>query len=166
MKKHIYMSLIAALLSSLTFGTTACSSSDDASKDMTYPVISDQGIEANPIDCQVYQRGSVIPFHYLFTDDTELGNFNIEIHGNHDHHSHSTSSVECEDEHHEEEHAEPVNPWTFNKEYTIPAGLRSFTARFDIPIPADIDAGDYHFMIRLTDATGWQQLKAVAIEIE
>jgi hypothetical protein len=26
--------------------------------------------------------------------------------------------------------------------------------------------GDYHFMIRLTDKAGWQQLKALAIIIE
>ena len=74
----------------------ACSSSDDTeSKDMTYPEISDQGIVAVPIDCQVFKRGEVIPFNYLFTDDTELGAYNIEIHHNFDHHTHSTSSVEC-----------------------------------------------------------------------
>ena len=61
----------------------ACSSSDDTeSKDMTYPEISDQGIVAVPIDCQVFKRGEVIPFNYLFTDDTELGAYNIEIHHN------------------------------------------------------------------------------------
>ena len=33
------------------------------------------------------------------------------------------------------------------------------------PIPADAALGDYHFMIRLTDRAGWQQLHAVAIKI-
>ena len=88
MKKSILMiSLLCAL--------SACSSSDDDEKDMQQPVITDQGITANPIDCQVYQRGETMPFHYVFTDDTELGNFNIEIHNNFDHHTHSTSSTEC-----------------------------------------------------------------------
>ena len=45
-------------------------------------------------------------------------------------------------------------------------GQRSHTARLDIPVPANIKPGDYHFMIRLTDRVGWQQLKAVAIKIE
>jgi len=166
MKNLKYMSLMLALVSVLTLGFTACGDDDDA-KDMTYPVISADGITANPIDCQVYQRGTVIPFHYIFTDDTELGAYNIEIHTNADHHSHSTSSVECEDEdEHEHEHEhEAVKPWVFNQDFTIPAGQRSFEARHDIAIPADIDTGDYHFMVRLTDRAGWQQLHAIAIKI-
>ena len=154
MKKSILMiSLLCAL--------SACSSSDDDEKDMQQPVITDQGITANPIDCQVYQRGETMPFHYVFTDETELGNFNIEIHNNFDHHTHSTSSTECA----LADKKAPVNPWIYNHDFTIPAGQRSYDARIDIPIPADIDPGDYHFMVRLTDKAGWQQLKAVAIKI-
>ena len=140
----------------------ACSSDDDEpQKDMLQPVISDTGIVADPIDCQVYHRGDVIPFHYLFTDDTELGAYNIEIHNNFDHHTHSTSSVECP----VDVKKDPVKPWIFSQDYTIPAGQRSYDARHDIQIPADIDTGDYHFMVRLTDHAGWQQLHAVAIKI-
>ena len=43
--------------------------------------------------------------------------------------------------------------------------LEYYTARHDIAIPADIDPGDYHFMVRLTDRAGWQQLHAMAIKI-
>ena len=165
MKNLKYMSLAMALVSATTLGFISCGDDDDE-KDMTYPVISAEGITANPIDCQVYQRGSVIPFHYLFTDDTELGAYNIEIHTNADHHTHSTSSVECEEDEHEHEHEhEAVKPWVFNQDFQIPAGQRSFEARHDIQIPADIDPGDYHFMLRLTDRAGWQQLRAVAIKI-
>ena len=140
----------------------ACSSSDDTeSKDMTYPEISDQGIVAVPIDCQVFKRGEVIPFNYLFTDDTELGAYNIEIHHNFDHHTHSTSSVECL----MDERKQAVKPWVYNQDFTIAAGQRSYNARHDIAIPADIDTGDYHFMIRLTDRAGWQQLRAMTIKI-
>ena len=129
---------------SLLCALCACSSSDDdEAKDMSQPIITDQGITANPIDCQVYHRGETIPFNYFFTDDTELGTYNIEIHNNFDHHTHSTSSVD----------------------FAIPTGLRQYDAKINIPIPADIDPGDYHFMVRLTDRAGWQQLKAVAIKI-
>ena len=165
MKNLKYMSLIVALVSAITLGITACGDDDDDTKDMTYPVISAEGITANPVDCQVYQRGSVIPFHYVFTDDTELGAYNIEIHTNADHHTHSTSSVECEEEEHEHEHHQTVKPWVYNQDFQIPAGQRTFEARHDIVIPADIDEGDYHFMLRLTDRAGWQQLRAVAIKI-
>ena len=60
---------------------------------------------------------------------------------------------------------QPQSPWVYNRDYTIPADQRQYDARVDIPIPADIDPGDYHFMVRLTDRAGWQQLKAVAIKI-
>lgn len=141
---------------------SACSSSDDdAPKDMQEPVISAQGITANPIDCQQYHKGDVIPFHYLMTDNQELGNYNIEIHNNFDHHTHSTSATECP----MDAKKDPVTPWVYNKDFSIPAGQRSYDARHDIHIPTDIDAGDYHFMIRLTDRAGWQQLHAVAIKI-
>jgi hypothetical protein len=59
-----------------------------------------------------------------------------------------------------------VKPWVFNKDYQIPAVQKNYTARFDIQIPADIDEGDYHFMVRLTDRAGWQELKGIAIKIE
>lgn len=141
---------------------SACSSSDDdAPKDMQEPVISAQGITANPIDCQQYHKGDVIPFHYLMTDNQELGSYNIEIHNNFDHHTHSTSATECP----MDAKKDPVTPWVYNKDFSIPAGQRSYDARHDIQIPTDIDAGDYHFMIRLTDRAGWQQLHAVAIKI-
>ena len=150
------------ILSLLCVLYCACSSdNDDDTKDMTFPVISDSGITANPVDCQVYHRGESIPFLYVFTDNMELGSYNIEVHNNFDHHTHSSSSVECE----QEAKKEPVKPWIFNQDYTIPAGQRSYTAKVSIPIPADVDPGDYHFMIRLTDKAGWQTLKAMAVKI-
>lgn len=154
-KKYLSLMLLCAL--------SACSSSDDdeETKDMNYPVINTTDIVAVPTDCQVFKRGDVIPFNLLFTDDTELGAYNIEIHHNFDHHTHSTSSVECP----MEAPKQPVKPWVFNLDFTIPSGQKSFTARHDIAIPSDIDTGDYHFMVRLTDRAGWQQIHAVAIKI-
>ena len=141
---------------------SACSGSDDEEqKDMQQPVISSEGIIANPIDCQVYHRGEVIPFHYVMTDDQELGAYNIEIHNNFDHHTHSTTATDCP----MDAQKKPQKPWVYNRDYTIPTGQRKYDARHDIEIPADIDPGDYHFMIRLTDRAGWQQLHAVGIKI-
>ncbi len=154
--KKIYLSLI------LLCALSACSSSEENKpKDMTAPEISSEGIVAIPIDCEVFKRGEVIPFNYLFTDDMELGAYNIEIHNNFDHHTHSTTSTECP----LEAKKAPVKPWIYNKDFIIPQGMRTYKARHDIAIPADIDPGDYHFMIRLTDRAGWQQLHAVAVKI-
>lgn len=176
MKELKYMSLMMALVSIFSLTFIACDDEDD--KDMTMPAICSEGIIANPVNCQVYHLGETIPFLYLFTDDTELGSFNIEIHDNSDHHSHSTEandhehgSGECDDddedhdhEGHEDEEGTALH-WVYNQDFSIPAGQRSYTARIDIPIPTDIETGDYHFMIRLTDRAGWQQLKALAIKI-
>ncbi len=140
----------------------ACSSDEDEeTRDMTYPEIGSEGIVASPVDCEVYRRGQVIAFNYVFTDNQELGAYNIEIHDNFDHHTDGTSMAACE----KEAKKDPVNPWKYSQDFTIPSGQRSYTARVDISIPTDIDTGDYHFMIRLTDRTGWQQLKAMSIKI-
>ena len=166
--------LIAACIvcCGLTATIVSCSNSDDETKDMTAPVISAEGITANPINCQQYRRGDTIPFHYLFTDDQELGSYNIEIHNNFDHHSHSTEADdhghgmnECDDDDDDEHEHGEGNAWVYNQSFSIPAGSRSYDARNDIEIPADIAPGLYHFMVRLTDRAGWQQLHAVAIMI-
>lgn len=155
MKKIILMFIAAALIA-------ACSGNDDngSEKDMEKPQILD-GAVPNPADCQVYHRGDVIPFRYTFADNVELGNFNIEIHNNFDHHTHSTSDVECP----LDEKKDPVKPWVFNQDYPIDPGLKTYDAKVDITIPKDIDPGDYHFMIRVTDKAAWQQIRAVSIKI-
>lgn len=181
MKKNIFQSLIVALLCTTALGLNACGS--DEEKDMVKPDINNRGVTENPINCQVYQPGDTIYVCYHFEDDTELGNYNIEIHSNFDHHSHSTESnsdeAECQDI--EPERQLPDTAWVFNQSYAIPQGLRSYVAQVKIPIPKEITLpskdnpqqlvtrntrlGDYHFMIRLTDRAGWQQLKAVAIKV-
>lgn len=156
MKVILYTSLV------LLLATTACSSSDDPTKDQQAPVIEYDGQTSNPLDCQVYRRGDVIPFNYTFTDNEALGSFNIEIHNDFDHHTHSTSIAECP----LDAKKSPVHPWVYNKDYPIPGGEKHYTARIDIPIPTDIDEGDYHFMIRVTDAASWQQIRGVTIKIK
>ena len=153
--RKLFLPLALALLLS------ACGSDADDDKDLTPPTISGDGLVANPIDCQQYRRGDVIAFSYHFADDNELGAYNIEVHNNFDHHSHSTSHVECD----MEPNKQPRNPWIFNHDYAIPQGSTHYNARVDIPIPADVDPGDYHFMVRVTDQAGWQQLKAMSIKI-
>ena len=144
---------------------SACISDPD-DKDLQPPFIGDDE-DSSPMQCGEYRRGDVIPFRCVFSDDMELGNYNIEIHGNHDHHTHSTEAEECDhhDEDHEEE-AEPENPWIYNEDYPIPPGLTLYQAEFEIPVPRDIAPGDYHFMIRVTDHAGWQEIRSVSLEIE
>ncbi len=74
----------------------SCSNDDDEGtvKDTEKPVIADGEIPS-PIDCEVYEKGQTIAFSYTMEDNVELGNFNIEIHNNFDHHTHSTSAGDC-----------------------------------------------------------------------
>ncbi len=140
---------------------SSCSGDDDnEAKDMEKPEITD-GALPSPIDCEVYHKGDVIPFRYTFTDNAELGSFNIEIHNNFDHHTHSTSAGDCP----LDPKKTPVNPWVYNEDTAIPGGLKTYDAKVDITVPDDVDTGDYHFMVRLTDKSGWQQLKAISIKI-
>ena len=138
----------------------ACGS-NSKEQDKVPPEIIPSGDDASPRNCQVFERGGTLPFAYAFGDNVELGSFNLEIHNNFDHHTHSTEAGECR----QDPVKEPVHPWIFNQDYPIPANLDYYESEIDIPIPSDIDPGEYHFMIRVTDASGWQQLRSVSIRI-
>ena len=144
------------LFSILVFVLFACGSETD--KDMQKPVIEIHF----PQNCVEWPRGERFTFTAHFSDNEELGSYNIEVHHNFDHHSHSTDNAECE----MDEKKTPVNAWIFNQDYVIPPGLQAFEAGDQITVPAGIDTGDYHFMVRLTDKSGWQQLAAVSVKVK
>ncbi len=151
--------LIYCFVSLLMLG---CSSDDDNDKDLDKPSIDMSGSNASPQNCVILYRGESFPFRAIFSDTQELGNYNIEIHNNFDHHSHSTDNVECD----LEPKKNPIKAFVYNQDYSIPAGKTIFDADIEIAIPADVDTGDYHFMVRVTDKAGWQELKAVSLKIK
>ncbi len=167
MRKTIY-------LWTLFLTVTILYSCNPNGKDLTPPTINEENFM--PADCDIYYPGDIMQVHFVCSDNVELGNFNIEIHNNFDHHTHGTSHVDCdgeEDEHHHEEgdldhdheHHEIEGAWVYNKDFAIARGLTSDTIDLQIPIPEDAAEGDYHFMLRLTDRAGWQSIKAVAIHL-
>lgn len=133
----------------------------DEDHDIDKPAIDMSGASAFPLTCDVVYRGGSFTFKALFSDNKELGNYNIEIHNNFDHHSHSTDDVECT----LDEKKKPLKPFIYNKDFSIPSGSVTYEAENSIHVPEDVDTGDYHFMVRLTDKSGWQQLKAVGIKV-
>jgi hypothetical protein len=155
MKKLCFL---IAFFSALLLG--GCGGDEDT-KDMQKPVITMSDGEYFPQNCVSLKRGGSFTFMAKFSDNVELGNYNIEVHNNFDHHSHSTGSEECK----MDAKKTPVNAWVFNQDYSIPAGLKEFEAGNEITVPASVDTGDYHFMVRLTDKAGWQQLTAVSVKI-
>lgn len=153
--KIVFASLFAVML------LNACSSDDSKENDTTKPTI-DLAISGGfPTSCTTVTRGSSIPFKALFKDNEQLGSYSINIHHNFDHHSHDTEVDACAFG----AVKTPVNPWVKTLTFDIPANLSEYTATQQIEIPTDIDTGDYHFMIQLTDANGWATMKGISFKI-
>lgn len=150
--------LLAFLASSLIF--TACDS-DKNEIDTEYPVIDILAADAFPKQCSTVTRGQKITFRAKFTDNSQLGSYSLDIHHNFDHHTHSTEVMDCT----ADPVKKPVKPMLYINSVTIPSGQKSYEAVQEISIPGDIDSGDYHFMIRLTDKEGWQTIKGLSIKI-
>lgn len=138
---------------------TACAS-DEPGIDTTYPVISAEGLYPQP--CTMLERGKTYTFTVTFSDNLELGSYKFDIHHNFDHHNHSTTVESCD----EDPVKEPVKPFLLVYPQDIPAGSTRYTAEVPVSIPADVDVGDYHFGIDVTDKTGWQTSKRMSIKIK
>jgi len=156
------MKIVKPALSIFTMALffTACSG-DSPEIDTEYPAIDSTAVNAFPIQCSEIKRGEKITFRTKFTDNAELGSYSLDIHHNFDHHTHSTEVNDCL----ADPIKKPINPMLYINSVTIPAGQKSYEAVQEISIPQDIDPGDYHFLIRLTDKEGWQTIKGLSIKI-
>ncbi|MGV8138991.1 MAG: DUF4625 domain-containing protein [Mangrovibacterium sp.] len=121
---------------------------------------------AFPQNCDTLYFGETFAFKALFTDNTELGSFSIDIHNNFDHHSHTTEVTECN----LDDVKDPVNAYVSIEDYDIPEGMNTYETLLGITIPdsdnnGKFDEGDYHFFISLTDKEGWSIQKGLSIKI-
>ncbi len=139
---------------------TSCSSDDSTSVDEEYPTIN--LAETYPETCTELQRGKTITAKITVDDNVELGSVSLDIHNDFDHHNHSTEIEECS----LDPQKEPDNPFKYIISIPIPEGQDHYVIEKDIDIPADVDPGDYHFMIRVTDKAGWQTMKGLSIKIK
>ena|SRR5690606_1911963 len=128
--------------------------------DNTPPEI-DASFASFPLQCDEIKRGESFTFKARFTDDIELGSFGLDVHNNFDHHNHSTEVDVCD----LDPIKIPLNPYVLLENYEIPKGLKMYEANVSIAVPEDIDTGNYHFMIKVTDKTGWQTLKGLSVKI-
>ena len=158
MKKLSLLSLCLVLMLALS----NCSKDTAEPIDTIYPEISTSSNEAFPKQCSVIKRGEKFVFRALLSDNAQLGSLNLDIHHNFDHHTHSTELEECN----LAPIKQPVKPFLLIRNVVIPTGQKSYQASMEIQVPADVDPGDYHFMIRLTDKEGWQTIKGLSIKIE
>ncbi|WP_316752749.1 DUF4625 domain-containing protein [Pedobacter gandavensis] len=138
-----------------------CSKEKAEPVDTVYPEISLDFPDAFPGQCAVIKRGENFLFKALVSDNKQLGSLNVDIHHNFDHHTHSTELVACE----MLPVKQAVKPFLLIQNVAIPAGLKTYQVTAEIEVPTDVDPGDYHFMIRLTDKEGWQTIKGLSIKI-
>jgi hypothetical protein len=151
------------LLSILTIiGILLISCSKEEEVDDIYPEIDIDFAGAFPQNCDTLQRGESFTVVVKLSDNKELGSYSVDLHHNFDHHNHSTEIDQCG----YSEDQTPVNPFLFIQSYTIDAGLTNYTTNLQIDIPADVDTGDYHFMIRVTDKEGWQTMKGLSLKVQ
>ncbi|MDR6785439.1 hypothetical protein ABIE26_004149 [Pedobacter africanus] len=152
--KAIFLALTSA---ALLFGC----SKDEAALDTEYPTIDISLGDAFPKQCSVLQRGEKYIFKAYLSDNVQLGAVSVDIHHNFDQHTHSTEVNDCS----LDPVKKPVKPFLLIQSFPIPAGLKTYQTNAEITVPADVDPGDYHFMIRLTDKEGWQTIKGLSIKI-
>lgn len=156
MRKYRLLSFVAAI----AFAFAGCKK-DNEEIDTTYPEIDVTSANTFPQQCSVINRGEKFLFKANLSDNLELGSVSIDIHHNFDQHSHSTEVASCN----MDAKKTPLNPLKLIKDFRIPAGQKNHQISQEIEIPANVDAGDYHFLIRLTDKAGWQTIKGLSIKI-
>ncbi|WP_262246210.1 DUF4625 domain-containing protein [Parapedobacter soli] len=152
----------------IAFGilSLALSCSKDAETvDTEYPVIEKNFEAAFPQQCGTVRRGETFVFRARFSDNVALGSFGLNVHDNFDHHNHSTEVEECTLEQ-EDSTNTPIKPFTYIKSFDIPGAPETYEAQVEIDVPMDVDPGDYHFLISVTDREGWQSRRGLSIKIE
>lgn len=131
--------------------------------DITPPNINIDFIDAFPTQCSELTRGESFVVKIRLTDSVALGSYSIDIHDNFDHHSHTTEFQECL----LDEKKQAVNPFKFTRSYnTIPENSIEYETNVKIEVPEDVDPGDYHFMIQVTDQVGWSSRIGLSIKIK
>ncbi|MBX3240694.1 MAG: DUF4625 domain-containing protein [Chitinophagaceae bacterium] len=155
MKKYLILIIVTGV------AVTGCDKKSTEMDDIP-PVIDLTIPGVFPVQCSEITRGETFVFRAKFTDNAALGSYGLDIHHNFDQHSHSTETGTCE----AGEIKPPVSPFLLVRSYSIPEGNTSFEATASIEVPAGVDTGDYHFMIKVTDKQGWQTIKGLSIKIK
>lgn len=140
---------------------SACKKESHEEIDTEYPMIDMTADNSFPKQCNIIKRGETFVFRATVSDNVELGSVSVDIHHNFDHHTHSTEVESCD----LDPVKTPENPFLLIQSYDIPDNLKTYQVEQEVTVPADIDSGDYHFLIRLTDNEGWQTIKGLSIKI-
>lgn len=158
-------SKIIILLVVLSILLNACQDDEKPTIDTEKPLIDLTILDAFPTSCDTLYFDEPFIVKALLTDNVELGAFNIDIHNNFDHHTHSTELEQCT----LGAVKTAENPYVYIQDYTLPV-TNEFTTDVLMTIPSSdgtdlYDEGDYHFQIRLTDKEGWSTMKGLNVKL-
>ncbi|MEK9600222.1 MAG: DUF4625 domain-containing protein [Bacteroidota bacterium] len=158
-------SKIIILLVVLSILLNACQDDEKPTIDTEKPLIDLTILDAFPTSCDTLYFDEPFIVKALLTDNVELGAFNIDIHNNFDHHTHSTEFEQCT----LGAVKTAENPYVYIQDYTLPV-TNEFTTDVSMTIPSSdgtdlYDEGDYHFQIRLTDKEGWSTMKGLNVKL-
>lgn len=153
---------ITSLAIILLLGIASGCKKDKEEVDTIYPTISIEAANAFPKQCSILKRGEKFIFRADLSDNIALGSVSVDIHHNFDQHSHSTEVLACN----MDAKKTPISPMLYIKDFPIPSGQKNYQIVQEIEVPANVDPGDYHFLIRLTDQSGWQTIKGLSIKIQ
>ena len=154
------------LMTAFSFFLNGCKDDEKPSIDDEKPTIDLTIANAFPTSCDTLYFNEPFSVKALLIDNVELGSFNIDIHNNFDHHTHSTEIKQCT----LDADKTAVNPYTFIQDYTIPDASSTYLTDVSMTISSSdgtdlYDEGDYHFQIRLTDKEGWSTLKGINVKL-
>lgn len=158
-------SKIIILLVVISILLNACQDDEKPTIDIEKPLIDLTILDAFPTSCDTLYFDEPFIVKALLTDNVELGAFNIDIHNNFNHHTHSTEFEQCT----LGAVKAAVNPYVYIQDYTLPV-TNEFTTDVSMTIPSSdgtdlYDEGDYHFQIRLTDKEGWSTMRGLNVKL-
>jgi hypothetical protein len=156
---------ILIFLTAFSFFLNGCQDEEKPTIDTEKPAIDLSAVDAFPKSCDTLYFDEPFTVKALLTDNVELGSFNIDIHNNFDHHTHSTEFEQCT----LGAVKTAENPYVYIQDYSLPV-TKEYTTDVSMTIPSSdgadpYDEGDYHFQIRLTDKEGWSTMKGLNVKL-
>lgn len=156
MNSRIHLSLCAWLV---ILTLSSCQKKDKL--DLDAPLIQLDASGTFPTTCTELQRGKEYTFQFTFSDQVSLGSYSIDIHHNFDQHSHSTETSSCTFD----QKKQAQTPFLFIQAGEISEGTTTYTAKVQVEIPENVDTGDYHLTVQVTDRAGWSSRKGLSVKI-
>jgi len=150
MNKFIISTLFAGIL---LLG--ACSE-DKEEFDTEAPTISVE----YPAPCAIEKFGDMIRLKANLSDNEGLGSYKLNIHHNFDHHTHGNHQEVCE----MDEIKTATNPFLKDWSANLP-NEKSMVLDTSFQLPADMQGGDYHALLYVTDINGNQSWTGISIKI-